>query len=139
MDITTKLGLVLGALLLLLIAFGIWKLFASMFKYFLIGVAVLALGVGMTIYRFLPPAKNPAIGQHAYLKENGKYLGVVEGQGEDTQRGPVWVIRLPGGYPKMYGKSRVELKEKYEPGKAQEEPSPSPTTPEPGKKGKKGK
>ena len=121
MDYATKAGLVAGALVVLGIVWAIWKFFTSLFKYALIGLVVVAIGVGLTYYRMMPPPKNPAYGKHAYLKENGKYLGVVETQGEDNRRGEVWGVRLPGDHLKMYGKSRIELKEKYEP-----PPAPSP-------------
>jgi hypothetical protein len=138
MDYTIKLGLVAGALVLLAILWAVWKFFATLFKYVLIGLVVAAIGVGLTLYRMKSPPRNPAIGKHAYLKENGKYLGVVETQGEDNQRGEVWGIRPPGGYPKMYGKSRVELKDKYDPPPPSPEPNPSPAASVPAAKGKKG-
>ena len=137
MDYTVKLGLVIGAFVLLALVWAVWKFFTALFKYVLIGLAVAAVGAGLTLYRMQSPPRNPAIGKHAYLKENGKYLGVVETQGEDNQRGEVWGIRPPGGYAKMYGKSRVELKDKYEPPPSPS-PEPSPTgSPAPVGKGKK--
>ncbi|MBL8187642.1 MAG: hypothetical protein JNK38_06520, partial [Acidobacteria bacterium] len=46
----------------------------------------------------------------------------------DPRRGAVWNIRLPGGYPLMYGKSRVTLKDKRDlASEPKPEPSPSPT------------
>ena len=139
MEYNTKVGLVIGALVLLGIAWAIWKFFKSIFKYFIVGVFVIALGVGLTLYRMIPAPRNPAFGKHAYLKENGRYLGVVEGQSNDNRRGEIWAIRPPGGYPKMYSKSRVELKEKYEPGASPvDEPSPTPTANAPATKAKKG-
>ena len=121
MGYTTKLGLVIGLLVLLGIIWLVWKFFTTLFKYVIIGLIVAAIGGGLTWYRLRLPARNPAIGKHAYLKENGKYLGVVEGQGEDNRRGEVWAVRLPGGYPMMYSKTRVDLKDRFEP-----PPSPSP-------------
>ncbi|MGH9848009.1 MAG: hypothetical protein ACREEM_55705, partial [Blastocatellia bacterium] len=115
MDYTTKAGLLIGAVVVLGILWAVWKFFTAIFKYVLIGSVVVAVGVGLTLYRMMPPPKNPAFGKHAYLKENGKYLGVVETQGEDNHSVEVWGVRLPGDHLKMYSKSRVELKEKYEP------------------------
>jgi hypothetical protein len=139
MEYSTKIGLVIGALVVIGGAWAIWKFFKSLFKYFVIGLIVIALGVGLTIYRMIPPAKNPAIGKHAYLKENGKYLGVVEGQGDDTRRGEVWAIRPPGGHQKMYSKSRVELKDTYEPAAGPpEESALKPEAKTPAAKAKKG-
>ncbi|MEP7342105.1 MAG: hypothetical protein ABI977_30520, partial [Acidobacteriota bacterium] len=87
-------------------------------------------------WRMQPLPKNPVIGKHAYMKESGKYLGVVEGEGDDPRRGAVWNIRFPGDHPKMYGKSRVTLKDKRD---LASEPTPSPTsmpTPTPAAKAK---
>ncbi|MDX2030644.1 MAG: hypothetical protein SF339_08240 [Blastocatellia bacterium] len=141
MDYTTKLSLAIGALLVLGFLWMVWKFFASLLKHVLIALLLAAIGAGVYWYR-LQPERNPAIGQHAYLKDNGKYLGIVEGTGEDAQRGDVWSIRLPGGYPKMYTRTRVILKEKFEaPPSPTPEPSPataaSPANSAP-KKGKKG-
>ncbi len=132
MDFGTKAGLAIGAVVVLSILWVVWKFFTALFKYVVIGLAVAAVGAGLTFYRMMPPPKNPAYGKHAYLKENGKYLGVVETQGEDNLSGEVWGVRLPGDHLKMYGKSRVELKEKYEP-----PPSPELSPTPPIKKGKK--
>jgi hypothetical protein len=139
MDFTTKAGLVIGALALLGVMWAVWKFFTSLFKYALIGLVVVALGAGLTALRMMPPPKNPAYGKHAYLKTNGLYLGVVETQGEDTRRGEVWGVRLPGDYLKMYRKSQVELKDKYEPPPSPSpSSSPSPSVAPPARKGKKG-
>lgn len=128
METTTILYLILGALALIVVTFGIWKFFKSLFKYFVIAVAVIALGVGLTLYRLWQPSRNPAIGKHAYLKENGRYLGVVEAMGEDARRGPIWGIRPPGGHQTAYGRSRVILKDAYEPPPSPTAtPAPSPT------------
>jgi hypothetical protein len=59
------------------------------------------------------------------MKDNGEYIGVVEGQAEDNRRGPVWIIRPVGGYPQRYAKARVTLKDKVELKPAQA-PTPSP-------------
>jgi hypothetical protein len=126
METMTIIYLSLGILALLVVAWAIWKFFKSLFKYFAIAVVVIALGIGLTIYSLTPPPRNPAIGKHAYLKENGRYLGVVESMGEDARRGPIWGIRQPSGYPTIYGRSRVILKEKYEPPPSPT-PDPSPT------------
>lgn len=125
MDYTTKLSLAIGALLILGLLWVVWKFFTSLLKHVLIALILAAVGSGIYWYR-LQPERNPAIGQHAYLKDNGKYLGIVEGTGEDSQRGDVWAIRLPGGYPKMYTRTRVILKEKFEPPPSPT-PAPSPT------------
>jgi hypothetical protein len=139
MEYTTKIGLVIGALVVLGVMWAIWKFFATLFKYVLIGLVVAAIGAGLSLYRMMPPPKNPAYGKHAYLKENGKYLGIVETQGEDNQRGEVWGVRLPGDHMKMYGKSRVVLKDTYEPPPSPSpEPSATPAASAPVRKGKKG-
>ncbi|MFN0087751.1 MAG: hypothetical protein ACKVX9_20335 [Blastocatellia bacterium] len=138
MDYTTKLTLAIIALLILGLFWVVWKFFTSLLKHLLIALILAAIGAGLYWRRLLPEA-HPAIGRHAYLRDNGKYLGIVESLGEDPQRGDVWAIRLPGGYPKMYSRSRVVLKEKFE----ASSPEPSPTVAEPpakspSKKGKKG-
>lgn len=123
-----KLILVGGALFLLVMFWIVWKFFFKMVKHLIIIVVLGGIFAGVSWYRSLPPAKNPALGKHAYLTENGKYLGVVEGEGDDPRRGAVWNIRLPGGYPLMYGKSRVTLKDKRDlASEPKPEPSPTPT------------
>lgn len=124
-----KLLLAGGVLVVLLFLWLVWKFFFSMLKHFIIILILGGVFAGVYWYRSLPPAKNPAIGKHAYLTENSKYLGVVEGEGEDPRRGAVWITRFPGDHQKMYGKSRVTLKDKRD---IASEPSPSPTvTPTP--------
>ena len=124
-----KLWLGIGVVVLLVFLWLVWKFFFGMLKHFLIILVLGGLFAGVYWYRSLPPAKNPAIGKHAYLTENGKYLGVVEGQGEDNRRGEVWITRIPGDHQKMYGKSRVTLKDKRD---IASEPTPEPTaTPNP--------
>lgn len=128
---TIKLA-ILGAALLMLVFFWIvWKFFFKLLKHFIIILILGGLFAGVYWYRSLPPAKNPAIGKHAYLTESGKYLGIVEGEGEDPRRGAVWNIRFPGGHPMMYGKTRVKLKDHRD---IASEPTPQPTaTPTPPK------
>lgn len=114
------------ALLFLWVA---WKFFFGMVKHILILMVLGGIIAGGVWWRMQPPPKNPVIGKHAYMTESGKYLGVVEGEGDDPRRGAVWNIRFPGDHPKMYGKSRVTLKDKRD---LASEPVPSPTaTPSP--------
>ena len=108
MDYTTKLILGVSALGALLLVWAVWKFFTSLLKHVLIALALAAVGAGGYWSR-MRSQPNPAIGKHAYLRDNGRYLGVVEGAGDDAQRGEVWAIRPPGGYPKMYGRGRVVL------------------------------
>lgn len=109
---------------MLILAWLLWKFSLRLFKVFLVLIAIqLAIG-GYVYFRTYRPTKNPAIGRHAYLKENGKYLGIVEGAGEDNARGEVWIVRPPGRYPLMYSKSRVLLKDRRE---IENEPQPSPS------------
>ncbi|MFN0109833.1 MAG: hypothetical protein ACKVZH_13340 [Blastocatellia bacterium] len=123
-----------GALLLLVFFWIVWKFFFKLVKHFIIIVILGGAFVGISWYRNLPPPKNPAIGKHAYLTENGKYLGIVEGEGDDARRGAVWVTRASGDHQKMYGKARVTLKDKRD---IASEPTPEPTaTPTPASKAK---
>ncbi len=123
-----KLWLGIGIVVVLVFLWLVWKFFFSLLKHFIILLILGSLFVGVYWYRSLPP-KNPSIGKHAYLIENGKYLGVVEGQSEDPRRGDVWITRAPGEHQKMYGKSRVTLKDKRD---IASEPTPVPTaTPTP--------
>lgn len=128
-------GGVVIALVLLAVVVVMWlasKFFFRFIKHILIILLIGAVGSGIYIYRMIP-RKDPAIGKHAYLTENGKYLGVVEGKGEDNRRGEVWVVRPPGRYPVMYSKSRVSLKDRRDP-KDDPKPSESPSSsPKPGK------
>lgn len=126
---TTKLLIAGGALLALLFLWVVWKFFFGMLKHILILLILGGIIAGGVWWRMQPPPKSPVIGKHAYMTESGKYLGVVEGEGDDPRRGPVWNIRFPGDHPKMYGKSRVTLKDKRD---LASEPTPSPTaTPSP--------
>ncbi len=112
-----KYYLIGGVVLFLVLLTGVaamWltsKFFFRFVRHVLIILAIGLVGSGIYVYRMIP-RKDPAIGKHAYLRENGKYLGVVEGKGEDNRRGEVWIVRPPGRYPVMYSKSRVILKEK---------------------------
>ena len=126
--LTIKAALVIGAVLLIGLLWVVWKFFANVFKHFVILLVLCAAGVTFFYFRyrsFMPPPP-PYIGKHAYMKDNGEYIGVVEGQAEDSRRGPVWMIRpLGGGPPTKYSKSRVTLKDKMELKPAQT-PAPSP-------------
>lgn len=107
----------------------IWKLAFRLFKYALLALVLVGMAVGAYWYRLQPPPKPAGIGQHAYLTSTGKYLGVVEGQGDDLRRGAVWIVRLPGDHAKMYPKTNVMLKNKRD---LAAEPTPEPTaTPKP--------
>ena len=131
---TTKLLIAGGALLALLFLWVVWKFFFGMLKYIILLLIFGGIVVGGVWWRMQPPPKNPVIGKHAYMTESGKYLGVVEGAGDDPRRGPVWNIRFPGDHPKMYGKSRVTLKDKRD---LASEPTPESTaTPTPTTAGK---
>lgn len=126
---TTKMLIVGGALIALLFLWVIWKFFFSLLKHVLIILILGGVFAGVYWYRNQPPPKNPAIGKHAYMTESGKYLGVVEGEGDDPRRGAVWNIRPPGDHPRMFAKSRVTLKDKRD---LASEPTPEPTpTPSP--------
>jgi len=99
--------LVGGALIMWLASNFFFRFLRHILIIFLLGL----VGAGVYVYRMIPRT-NPAIGKHAFLKESGKYLGVVEASGEDNRRGEVWVVRPPGRYPVMYSKTRVVLKDK---------------------------
>jgi hypothetical protein len=139
--ITYTIAILLAIALLIVIGllWFVWKFFFKFFVYFVI-VLIAVIAWGGVYYFRMQPQRDPAIGKHAYLTENGKYLGIVEGAGEDNQRGKVWIVRPPGRYPLMYSKSRVTLKDKREiDQEPKEAPSPDPSaTPGSGKeKGKK--
>lgn len=135
---TIKVAIAVGVLVLLLLLWIVWKFFSKLFKYFVIALLIVAAGSALYLYRSLPPLPPDHVGKHAYGLISGRYLGVVEGQGEDKQRGPIWIIRPPGGYPTMYPKSRVTLKDKWEPeAKAEESPTPSPASTKDGARKKK--
>lgn len=119
-----KLWLGLGAVVLLIFLWLVWKFFFNLLKHFILILILGAVFIGVYWYRSLPPPKNPAIGKHAYLTESGKYLGVIEGEGEDDHRGAVWNIRFPGGHPRMFSKTRVTVKDKRD---IASEPTPEPT------------
>jgi hypothetical protein len=127
--VTLTFVLTAGLVLILSVLAYTWKYHFKLFKYLLVGVIFCAALTAIVIYRLQPvePKRHPAMGKHAYMKLTGEYLGVVEGSGRDRQRGDVWFVRPPGGYPLMYGKSRVTLKDVRESEKEEEaEPSPSP-------------
>ncbi|MBK6796238.1 MAG: hypothetical protein IPG76_05445 [Acidobacteria bacterium] len=125
--LTLKVALTIGLLMMLLSVWLVWKFFFPFLKYAILLLLLVIAGSGFYIYRMIP-RRNPAIGRHAYLSDSGKYLGVVEGSGEDNTRGEVWIVRPPGRYPVIYSKSRVVLKDKRE---IDREPRPSPPTPAP--------
>lgn len=123
--LTMKAALVIGAVVLIGFLWLVWKFFYKVFKHVIIMLILGAMGVAFYYYRSLPPPAPPYKGKHAYMKDNGEYIGVVEGQAEDSRRGPVWVIRPVGGYPQRYTKARVTLKDKMEL-KPEQTPAPSP-------------
>jgi len=127
---TLTLVLTAGLVVILGVLWFTWKYYFEFFKYFLVAFIFFAVVVAGFIYRMRPvePKRDPAIGKHAYMRQTGDYLGVVEGSGRDRQRGEVWFVRPPGGYLLMYGKSRVTLRDGEEIEKKEKaEPSPSPT------------
>jgi membrane protein implicated in regulation of membrane protease activity len=126
--LTLTLLLTAGLVIVLGVLWFTWKYYFRFFKYFLAAFIFLGAVTALLIYRMRPvePKRNPAIGKHAYMKQTGEYLGVVEGSGRDRQRGEVWIVRPPGGYQLMYGKSRVTLKDVSDIGE-EAEPSPSPS------------
>jgi len=111
---TTKATLTIGAVVLIALLWLIWKFFTKLFKHVIIMLLIGAAGAMFYYYRSLPPPPPAYVGKHAYMKETGAYIGVVEAQGEDNRRGPVWIIRPAGGYPQKYAKTRVTLKDKME-------------------------
>ncbi|HEY6401182.1 MAG TPA: hypothetical protein VI479_07220 [Blastocatellia bacterium] len=115
--LTMKATLAIGVLLLIGFLWLMWKFFYKVFKHVVIMLVIAVLGSTLFIYlRYSSstPRKNPDIGKHAYMKDGGAYIGVVEGEDQDSRRGAVWVIRPLGGYPQRYSKKRVTLKEKIE-------------------------
>jgi membrane protein implicated in regulation of membrane protease activity len=124
---TLTLVMTAGVVVLLGILWFTWKYHFTLFKYLLAALIFFAAVTATLIYRLqpVPPKRNPAIGKHAYMKQTGEYLGVVEGSGRDRQRGEVWIVRPPGGYQLMYGKSRVTLKDVEDIEKEDVKPSPS--------------
>jgi hypothetical protein len=123
--LTMKVALTIGALLLIGFLLVVWKFFAKVFKHVVIMLFIGAAGAAFYYYRSLPPPRPLYVGKHAYMKDNGEYIGVVEGQGEDSRRGPVWIVRPVGGYPQKYSKSRVTLKDKMA---LKPEQTPAPAT-----------
>ena len=121
--LTMKTALVIGALLLIGFLWLIWKFFTKLFKHVIIMLLIGSVGATFYYCRSLPPPPPHYMGKHAYM--DGEYIGVVEGQGEDRQRGPVWIIRPVGGYPQRYAKKRVTLKDKIEL-KTEQTQAPSP-------------
>jgi len=120
-----KVALAIGVVLLIGFLWLVWKFFAKVFKHVIIMLLIGGAGAAFYYYRSLPPPPPAYVGKHAYMKENGEYIGVVEAQGDDNRRGPVWIIRPVGGYPQRYAKSRVTLKDKMEIKPAQT-PAPTP-------------
>jgi hypothetical protein len=113
---TIIIALVVGLLVLIGMLWFVWKIYYRLFKHLVIALLIGAAGAMLMYYRYSSSSapRDPNIGKHAYGNHTGRYLGVVEGQGNDKTRGPVWVIRQPGGYQMSYPKSRVTLKDKME-------------------------
>jgi len=124
---TLKATLVIGLLLMIGLLWLVWKFFARLLKHVIILIVICVAGSAFYYYRSLPPPPPPYVGKHAYMKENGEYIGVVESESIDSRRGPVWIIRPVGGYPTRYAKARVTLKDKMEL-KTDQTPQPSPQT-----------
>jgi hypothetical protein len=122
--VTMKAALVIAPVLLVGFMWLVWKFFTKAFKHVVIMLVIGVAGSAFYYYRTLPPPTPPFVGKHAYMKDNGEYIGVVEGQGEDRRRGSVWIIRPVGGYPQKYSKARVMLKDKME---IKPEQTPAPT------------
>jgi membrane protein implicated in regulation of membrane protease activity len=116
---TLTLVMTAGVVVLLGILWFTWKYHFRLFKYLLAALIFFAAVTATLIYRLqpVPPKRNPTIGKHAYMKQTGEYLGVVEGSARDRQRGEVWIVRPPGGYQLMYGKSRLTLRDEDDNGK----------------------
>jgi hypothetical protein len=112
--LTIKVALAIGAVLLIGLLLVVWKFFAKVFKHVVIMLLIGAAGSAFYYYRSLPPPPPFYKGKHAYMKDNGEYIGVVEGQAQDSRRGAVWIVRPVGGHPQKYSKSRVMLKDKME-------------------------
>ncbi len=108
---TIKIGVAIGVILLIALLWVVWKFFSKLFKHVIIMLIIGFAGSAFYYYRTLPPPHPPYVGKHAYMKANGEYIGVVEGQSDDKQRGPVWIVRPAGSYPQKYAKSRVLLKD----------------------------
>lgn len=108
-----------------------WKYFFKLFKHLILIMLIGSTFAGVYLYRMLPPAHNPNIGKHAYSNDTGRYLGVVEGSGDDSRRGEVWIVRPPGRYPLTYSKSRVTLKNRREIDKEPKETPATLSTPSP--------
>ncbi len=125
--LSTKAALAIGALLLIAVLWLVWKFFTRLFKHVIIMLLIGAAGATFYYCRSLPPPKPAYIGKHAYMKDNGEYIGVVEGQDEDRQRGPVWIIKpLGSSISVRYAQKRVILKDKLEL-KPEQTPAPSPS------------
>jgi hypothetical protein len=120
---TILIAAAITALVLIVLIWIVWKFFFRFFKYF--AIALIATVAGISVYYFQTRTfRNPAIGKHAYSTESGKYLGVIEGQGEETRRGEVWIVRPPGRDTLTYSKSRVTIKDNRE---IDKEPKAAPT------------
>ncbi len=134
-EYTIKTAIAVGVVVLIGGLWLVWKFFYKFFKHVVIALLIGAAGATIYYLRSLPPPPPSHIGKHAYLVASGKYLGVVEGQGKDRERGEVWIVRPPGGYTRMYSKSRVTLKDKRDPeAEAESTPAVAPTqasTPQP--------
>jgi hypothetical protein len=117
---------------LLVLVGALWvvkKFFFDFFKYYVVSLVIFVIGTGLYLYRVqtlgFQGSFEPEKGKHAYSTRSGRYLGVVESEGHDQQRGEVWIVRPPGGYPVIYSKSRVTLKDRRALEKEPpEEPSP---------------
>ncbi len=101
--------LVIAGILLIGVCIVVAKFFFRLLKHILIA-AILGAALMFFWYYATRPVPNPNIGKHAYHTKTGDYLGEVTGEGNDPQRGPVWVIKQPDGMPTSYRKTTVTLK-----------------------------
>lgn len=134
MNWTIFLSLLGGVVLLgLIILYFVWRYYVRMLKLFAIGMVFMVLSMGAVVLYYFNTYSvlnrpNPAIGKHAYLA-NGKYLGVIAGDGVDNRRGEVWKIKRPySNYPQVFSKARITIKgERDISSEPTPEPSPSPS------------
>ncbi len=103
----SSLYLVVGAVVLLIVGWVIFKFFTRLLKHFIFAI-VLGVTVALLWYRPDSTRPDPNIGKFAYGVNSGNFLGVIVANDKDDGS---WIVEKSGMKMK-YPKSKVVIKDK---------------------------
>ncbi|HEX4950198.1 MAG TPA: hypothetical protein VFZ34_26260 [Blastocatellia bacterium] len=103
----SSLYIIVGAIVLLVIGWVIFKFFFRLLKHFILAII---LGVTVALFWYQPYSSrpDPNIGKFAYGVNSNNFLGVIVA---DDKEGGSWIVEKSGMKMK-YPKSKVLLKDK---------------------------